>query len=188
MNLNYVLFGALTLLLISCSKNQDQKHFSDPENIKWIEVKEDQSNMQALIASKEVYYIRHRNPDYQSDKLNYWSRVQKEYSPTNENLLTRHRQALCDTSEAKRLFCVEYQTHVIDIKNNRVIHFSGLGSGYMADINFKYNPQNNLIQYTNKWETFEFFYDSNNDLEYLVRTTQNAPNDNELLLIKFKKI
>lgn len=193
MKLKHSIFSATLLILFSCSCNQAQKDKkertkqSNTLEIIWIETTGSTSNFESLLSTNHLYYLRDMSVDYDNYGKESWKSID---TVKNDNwTITRHRKGQCQesTDSLKTEFCMEHQTHIINKKLNKVIKFSGSGSGYIANIEYVYDELGKLIEYNeNNNKIFYLKYDTENQLTEIIKTEIRNGIKKKTGLIKFK--
>jgi len=189
MTLKHTIFIALILGLFSCSYNQTQKEKLqelNPTNIVWIETTDSITNFEALLSTNHLSHLRHMSADYDNYGKDFWKSID---TIKNDNwTFTRFREGACQESRdsSKINLCIERQEHTINKENNKVVRFSGNGSGYFADIEYVYDEFGKLIEYKDNNKVFYLKYNPKNQLTEIVKTEISHGVKMNTGLIKFK--
>lgn len=183
---NLILISALlSLLFSSCNQNKiDQSH---KEVITWIEETDSISHFESLLATNYLYYLRHMSADYDNYGKETWNSI--DTLENNNWTITRYRKGQCreSTDSLKTEFCMEHQKHIINKEINKVIKFSGNGSGYFANIEYVYDELGKLIEYNeNNSKIYYLKYSTENQLTEIVKTEIINGIKRKTGLIKFK--
>ena len=159
------------ICLIYCDNSHGQINKisdSDSDSIELItiNVPDSISNFQALLNSKHLYYLEHMDVDFDNFWEGFWVSVEtKEYK--NGTIVRNRSGGDCNKGTINGYtikMCLEQQEHIIDKNINKVIKFSGSGSGYFATIEFKYDDFGNLIEYRHHNKFCYLSYDEKHNL------------------------
>ena len=176
------------MTLFSCSNNQTQKEKTQEinTNIVWIETTDSISNFEALLSTKHLYHLRHMSAEYDNYGKGFWKSI--DTIKNNNWTLTRFRKGGCQesTDSSQTNLCIERQEHTINKEHNKVVKFSGSGSGYFADIEFVYDELGKLIEYKDFNKVFYLKYDIENQLTEIIKTEISHGIKKKTGLIKFK--
>ena len=191
--MKYILFISVLWGLFSCSSNRVQDKFQEkkvvpnPTGITTVWVKESESNFEALLATDHLYYLKHMSPDYDNHGKDFW----QSGDTTKKDGITRiYRNGACQYNEesSKLGYCREQQTHTIKDAINKVINFTGTGSGYAANIDYVYNEKGDLIEYRDSNKVFYLKYDSQNNLIEVIGNEISFGISKEIIRIRFTPI
>ncbi len=178
--------------IFSCSNNQTQKDVKEEflelktAQIIWIEVTDSLSNFDALLLTEHLFYLRHMSVDYDNYGKNFWESV--DTIKNDSWIYKRLRKGGChnSTDTSKIRLCIEQQEHTINKRIDKVVKFSGKGSGYFATIEYVYDELGNLIEYKHFNKIFYLKYDSKNELTEVLKTKISHGISKKTGLIKFK--
>jgi len=185
-----LIFVAVTLGLLFFSCNQakkEKRNQPDTEEITWIETTDSISHFESLLSTNYLYYLRHMSIDYDNYGKETWKSI--DTIENNNWTMTRYRKGQCKESadSLKTEFCMEHQKHIINKKINKVIKFTGNGSGYFANIEYVYDELGKLIEYNeNNNKIYYLKYDTKNQLTEIVKTEIMNGIKRKTGLIKFK--
>jgi hypothetical protein len=194
MKLKFIILILGVIGLCSCSNNQNSEDLkegitvSQSIEIIWVEVADSLSNFDGLLSTNHLYYLDHMSVDYDNYGKDFWKSID---TVKNDNwVIKRLRKGACqnstDTSQIG--LCIEQQEHTINKKINKVIKFSGNGSGYFATIEYVYDESGNLIEYKDFDKVFFLKYDNKNELTEVLKTQVSHGLKRNTGLIKFKKL
>lgn len=179
----------LLLLIFSCNNRKEKESISypDPVEVVWIEVADTLHNFESLLSTNHLYYLGHMSVDYDNFGKVFWKHT--DTTQNNDWTLKRHRKGACKTSikSPKSEFCIEQQVHTINKKLNKVINFSGNGSGYFANIDFIYDESGKLLEYRDMHSNYYLKYNEINQLTEVLKMEINNGIARKTKVIKFKK-
>jgi len=192
MKLKYSIFTVVLIGLFSCSYNQtrkDQKekiYNANTTEIVWIETNDSISNFELLLSTNHLYYLRHMSVNYDNYGKEFWKSID---TIKNDNwTITRFRKGACQesTDSSQINLCIELQEHTINKEINKVVKFSGSGSGYFADIEFVYDELGKLIEYKDLNKVYYLKYDKEDQLTEILKTEISHGIKMKTGFIKFK--
>jgi hypothetical protein len=159
--------------------------------VTWIEVPDSLSNFGALEATRHLYYLEEMVPASRDFNSDFWKKM--DTLQNNDWFYTTLRQGACNTTfkdsiGETRLLCVETRKHIVNKSLEKVIQFSGTGSGYFATIEFVYDDDGKLLEYKDFGDVFYFKYNEKNLLNEVLHTETLHGIKRVKQRFKFKKI
>ncbi len=192
----HILQIVLLISVYSCSQNLKNKAVEgmiqnkDSIPITWIEVPDSLSNFDALLKTNHLYYLEQMFPENDDLDTDFWQKI--DTLQNTDWLFTIQIQGACTAikdSILSDLLCVETRKHVINKNLEKVIQFSGTGSGFFATIDFVYDDASKLLEYKdfNKDEVFYLKYDKIGQLIEIMKTKTTHGVKREKERFKFRK-
>lgn len=145
------------------------------------------SNLEALLETSHIYYLKHMDPGYDNYSREFWEydSISSDYN----EVATRRRSGACKKRDENSIpLCIEIQEHTINKTLNKVIRFNGNGSGYFATINFVYNSLGLLTEYRDQNEVFYFHYNNQNNLIKVIKSEINLGIQSDTYRIVFDPV
>jgi hypothetical protein len=194
--LKFLILTTIIIGLFSCNNNpnninlKENVHNIDSNKIIWVTVNDTLSNSEALLSTNYLPYYNRMSLDFVNQKKNYWQSI--DTIRNNNFFIQINKRKGCKISDKALLTEVypslEENQYTINKKINKVIEFSGYGSGYMASSKCIYNRLGNLIEYINHSTTYHLKYDIDNHLIEVLTTTTAHGIRLKTGLLKFRKI
>jgi hypothetical protein len=162
--------------LIACTDSDEKEHYNkySCKNVTTIQSIDSTENFLALVNSNHLYYLKNSYINHLDKSLDNWNRID---SNIIDSLLIIKRFRGCDSNGSQCLNIEKYT-----LWENKIISFEGVGSGYMADIDFQYDKKGRIHKYIDVHTIYKFFY-FKNILKEVVKFEKD--NGNEIAVEKF---